>query len=163
MRILETCVPFLLIGIFQWFILRRRLVNPKRWIWASFIGLWIGAWIGTTVAGFSVDSGLSQVTTGLIAGAILGAALGTAQWLILRQSVNLAGLWILANIIGLSAGTAGAWPVISNIHDDSIGIIIYLVIALLVLTSIYGVVTGFFLFRLLDQPIEKPSAIPSTL
>lgn len=81
--------------------------TAKSW---GFAALWV---LPTTLgwgAGFAICQLIKadQPSCIPIDGAILGSCLGIAQWFFLRQSAFIAKSWIVASILGLSAGKAVA-------------------------------------------------------
>ncbi|WP_017651889.1 serine/threonine-protein kinase [Fortiea contorta] len=96
----------LLVGILQWIVLRRQVSVSLWWV------------LPTTLAApstylFATKFYIYQMLT---LGAFYGLIVGIGQWLVLRQLVNKAGWWILANALG-----AGLSFMISEMVDDSIG------------------------------------------
>ncbi len=84
----------LLTGLLQYLLLRRYLLR-------------IGWWIAATVLSWLlllVVLGLSALFTFTLsialAGVVIGGAIGLPQWLVLRQRVRRAALWILASVLG---------------------------------------------------------------
>ncbi len=140
-------------GNLQWFVLQKYIVDLKRWIWAGFIGLVVGVVIIEGGNYLFSDWKTSEIMLNLITGAIIGITLGTAQWFILRQHVKFSSLWVLANILGLSLGTAWGWPYFSNNPTDDIGILYYFVVFVFRLMITHSVITGI----LLIWPFNYPS------
>lgn len=67
-------------------------------------------WIGLTAGGYAVGTLLSIIVPSnlpVLAGVLLGLVVGSAQWLILKQYVRLAGVWIVASIVAFVTGVLG--------------------------------------------------------
>ena len=118
------------VGILQWLVLRRRPVirDAGWWVLATALGCGVLG-IGVTINGF----------VWLLAGAVIG----TAQWFVLRRSVQRAGWWVTANIVAsiaammtLGLANGGSSPVLSVV-----GLVLY------------PLLTGIALSLLLRQPI----------
>ena len=95
-----TFVPIvgLLIGVFQYGLLRRYLPRMGWWVMATiggwimgllliFIPSWLQIW---SIESFKLD----------LAFIIMGFSIGVGQWLLLRKRLSRSGLWVWANIIG---------------------------------------------------------------
>ncbi|MGD8404015.1 MAG: hypothetical protein PVJ21_10165 [Anaerolineales bacterium] len=95
-----TFVPIvgLLIGVFQYGLLRRYLPRIGWWILATVAGWvmglllifaanWLQIW---SIESFGLD----------LAFIIMGLSIGTGQWLLLRKRLSRSGLWVGANFIG---------------------------------------------------------------
>ena len=90
----------LLIGILQYFLLRRYLLHLVWWIPATLLG-----WLMPFVKSFIILTvlGMENDTFSLMLGLLLiGASVAVPQWLLLRQRVRYAFWWILACGIGWS-------------------------------------------------------------
>jgi hypothetical protein len=94
-------------GIAHWLVLRQLLPLSTAWIWAT-----IGGFLGASVIIFGLMAGGrpdTSITTKLGHGLVLGGGLGLTQWLVLRQKVGLASIWIgismlawlIAEIVGI--------------------------------------------------------------
>src|SRR3990172_9216593 len=123
--------------------------------WRVWLG-WVLASVASvaitlTVTGAMVRAGsLNAAVVWAVFGLVIGASLGITQWVVLRQQVSRAYVWVLISIagfaVGLSAGEAvgfavgGAvgWPVGGTIH----GIVV-------------GAITGAALVWLLRQPVPE--------
>ena len=94
----------LLIGMFQYGLLRRYLLRIGWWVWVTLIG-WLLAFILADVwwdllTRFwpaEVVYALPALNPAFV---ILGVSVGTWQWLLLRRRLPHAGWWIVANVAG---------------------------------------------------------------
>jgi hypothetical protein len=87
----------LALGILQWLVLQHRLRKSWQWIIATTLG-WL---LGSTVSLLAIPTGMD-----FLAGLVVGITTGTAQWLILRREVYLAGWWIVINIVAWTTALA---------------------------------------------------------
>jgi hypothetical protein len=83
------------IGILQWVVLQQHITKGRGWILASVVG-WTAGWV---IALLAVPSDAR-----LLAGIVLGASVGTAQWLVLRREVQLAGWWPIISTLAWATG-----------------------------------------------------------
>ena len=95
------------LGVMQWLPLKARMVQSRKWIGASSLGVAIGAPISWLVylwfldgpivdrAGSIYDQYFSFGYAHLIFGVLLGLTIGVAQWSVLRQQVHGAGWWMI--------------------------------------------------------------------
>ncbi len=120
----------LFVGLAQWLVLRRYLSGAGWWILASTIGWFLGWAIITS--GLIVPPGGGLVAS-MIAGAVFGLTMGVAQWIILRNWVNVAGMWMLLSVPGWTLGLLG-------------------LLGMLLVGVVVGVITGFGLDFLLRFP-----------
>jgi hypothetical protein len=85
----------LVIGGLQWFLLQKYFGWAGQWLIFSVIGwVLVDLWSGFIGLFMSATSAIYLMFIGSI---ITGAILGTMQWLVLRQYVEQAGWWIVAN------------------------------------------------------------------
>jgi len=107
----------LVLGLFQYLLLKRKLAKMGWWIVATAAGWGLGwlalAWLfGWIDDAFGYTSGWYL----LAFGSVLGFFLGLAQWFVLRKQVRQAGWWILANMLGLGL-TAMFFGSITSLFD----------------------------------------------
>jgi len=98
-----------LISMFQWAVLYKRI--PKAWHWAiaSSIG-WAVGWVMIVI--------WLPPQLDFLAGLLISTTTGIAQWLVLRKIVYWSGWWIPVSIVGWTTGltfmpgvlTSGALP-----------------------------------------------------
>lgn len=128
-----------MLGLVQWWLLRRPFALDRRWIGYSLIsgtlGLAIGMQVAASMSVATVGEPISRSSATVLAtGAALNAAssglcfgllLGLGQWLLLRRHVDGAIWWIVVNTIGWAAGLglaalfatfgAGGWLLIAGL------------------------------------------------
>lgn len=97
------------IGIAQWVGLRHLVPVTAGWILASSIGLSAGLALGFAALGTRTDA-----VALVLRGALTGAVLGLGQWVLLRQNVTRAALWIPAIALGWALG----WTVTRAVGVD---------------------------------------------
>jgi len=88
------------IGILQWVVLQSHIRRGRQWVLASVAG-WAAGWAVALVA---VPSDIR-----VLAGVVLGAVVGSAQWIVLRTEVHLAGWWIIISALAWATGL-GLFP-----------------------------------------------------
>jgi hypothetical protein len=96
----------LVIGIFQYLLLRRYYSKMGWWVLTTFLG-WAPAWLLISVRYNPLGDydPPSEAVYALLAGMAIGLLLGGLQWLLLRGQVTRAGWWIPVNMLGF--GIAG--------------------------------------------------------
>ena len=88
------------ISCLQWPIVRAVGVSPLRLILAGAFGCAVGYPFGQTVQGFFIYNWNLHLTGYWLCIITFGLFLGLPQWLILRQQLKRANLWILLNVSG---------------------------------------------------------------
>jgi hypothetical protein len=132
-------------GFLQWVVLREKVARAGPWVLASALGFAIaGGTLGT------MDINENYVMAGILFAAVFGVAAGILQWLVIRQRVVRAGLWILASVFGSLVGSiavpaAGAISAVTDNYDLST-----MVFGLLFGAGL-GMITGAVLVWLLRQ------------
>ena len=91
------------VGTAQWLILRRWIDRAGWWILANGLGLVVVVPLNTALPG-----AMSEAAKAAVTGAMAGAIAGLLQYLILRQQVGRAWLWVVAGIAGWAVGGGGA-------------------------------------------------------
>lgn len=95
-----------MVGLFQWLVLRTRTSGISRWVMASAAGLAIGAGAAAVMLALSKvevagDFGIGTGLAGWVAVLTLGGATaGFLQWRALRRAVSRGGWWVLASTVG---------------------------------------------------------------
>jgi hypothetical protein len=99
-RVIIPLLAGFLIGLAQWAVLRNYLVNSHDWILAGgtswAVGYAIGVFLINTLSGTALG--------GLIGFALFGAIVAAVQWPILRREIPHISSWIIANMLGWTAG-----------------------------------------------------------
>jgi hypothetical protein len=85
------------LGVLQWLALERRLPRARAWILATAAG-----WIACFYLLLAINPWQSAFLTGLI----VGLCSGFAQWLVLRQRIELAGWWPVISVVAWTSGFA---------------------------------------------------------
>jgi hypothetical protein len=103
-------------GFLQWVVLREKVARAGRWVLAGTLGFVIA---GGILGAIGINE--NYITAGFLFAAVFGVAGGIMQWLVLRQQIVRAGLWILASIFGSLVGAIGvpAAEAISAIAPDN--------------------------------------------
>ena len=144
----------LLMGVFQYGLLRRYLLRMGGWVWVTLIG-----WLLTFIL---VDVWWDLLTrfwpTEVVyaspalnpAFVILGFSVGTWQWLLLRRRLPHAGWWIVANGVG--------WGLLRLVIGESLTSFG----ELLALGGIPACITAVTLALLMNQiPPSEPQKVPA--
>ncbi|MBD1840251.1 hypothetical protein [Coleofasciculus sp. FACHB-501] len=108
-------VVWVILGCFQWLLLKRRIKRSSLWIAASAIGGAVALPV-CVLASYSISTNaLSDFFSDFISldlsnsyelfslskiGAINEAIVGTAQWLLLKRQISRAGWWIPVSALG---------------------------------------------------------------
>ena len=106
--------------------------------WLVFLAIY--TYPPTAIESLSLWAGVSLAAIGL------GLLIGLAQWLIMRKENNRSGWWILANVLGSIGGFAATSPILLTLpssQDESVGLIMFLLIPLFGLVS--SIISGIFL------------------
>lgn len=93
-----------LVGAAQWVVLRQLVTKTGGWILLTTAG-WL-AGVALIVSGVLLAPGPDLITS-MLAGAVIGAWVGLAQWFVLRQWVQLAGVWIFINLVAWATAFSG--------------------------------------------------------
>ena len=99
-RLIVPLFAGFLIGLAQWFVLRKYVNGVSDWIWAAGASWAIGYALGLLIINGLTGTGLD----GYIGYILFGAIVALVQWPILRREIPNVWLWILANVIGWTAG-----------------------------------------------------------
>jgi hypothetical protein len=151
-------VTGILVGLNQWFLLRRKIPRVDRWLLVSSLGWTAGsvlfnlidnAVFGTVNLALFGKVDLAAVWTassvigGVAGGVVGGGSLGIIQWIVLKGEISRAGKWILASSLAWAASNG----VIGCFDLAAIGIM-SLVLVWFINGAIYGVFTGKVLLQL---------------
>lgn len=99
-RIIVPLFAGFLIGLAQWFVLRKYVNGVSDWIWAAGASWAVGYALGLLVINGLTGTGLD----GFIGYILFGAIVALVQWPILRREIPNVWMWIVANVIGWTAG-----------------------------------------------------------
>ena len=107
--IVGVCVHGAMVGVAQWFVLRRRLARTGWWVLASTAGTVIGAYWSVRYEMMDLYSGPLYggrriELDALLSGAAFGGALAALQWLALLRRVKGGYWWVLASAVAHSVG-----------------------------------------------------------
>lgn len=116
------------------------------WFLASVMGFGMGALLGVQSAYRSSHSDTSNAIMGLMIGIVMGAIGGYLQWVVLRERITGAGLWVLASALGFGLAI-GATGVIGA--DENYGM------AGILIGSVYGVAGGILQWLALRRKIAR--------
>jgi hypothetical protein len=97
-----------IVGLAQWFGMRRTGPPPEAWVIATAAGFAAGLGLGAAAAGYRTSVG-ALATQGVICGAVIGATQAAVLYrklgrIVLAWPFALAGLWALGWTITASAG-----------------------------------------------------------
>lgn len=99
-RILVPLLAGFLIGITQWAVLRNYVVNSHDWILAAGTSWAVGYALGLLLINFLAKSFMG----GLIGYILFGIIIAFVQYPILRREIPHLWTWIVANVVGWTAG-----------------------------------------------------------
>ena len=99
-RIIVPLLAGFLIGLAQWAVLRNYLVESADWILAGGTSWAVGYALGL----FLINSLSSTALGGVIGFALFGAIIAVVQWPLLRREIPNIWSWIMANVLGWTAG-----------------------------------------------------------
>ena len=99
-RIIVPLFAGFLVGLAQWFVLRKYVNGVSDWIWAAGASWAVGYALGLLIINGLTGTGLD----GFIGYILFGVIVALVQWPILRREIPNVWMWILANVIGWTAG-----------------------------------------------------------
>lgn len=99
-RVIVPLLAGFLIGLAQWVALREYLVDATDWILAGGASWAVGYAVGL----FLINSLAGTALGGLIGYMLFGVIVAIVQWPMLRREIPSVWAWILANVIGWTAG-----------------------------------------------------------
>lgn len=99
-RLIVPLFAGFLVGLAQWFVLRKYVNGVADWIWAAGASWAVGYALGLLIINGLTGTGLD----GLLGYILFGAIVALVQWPILRREIPNLWMWILANVIGWTAG-----------------------------------------------------------
>ena len=99
-RVIVPLFAGFLVGLAQWFVLRKYVNGVSDWIWAAGASWAVGYALGLLIINGLTGTGLD----GFIGYILFGAIVALVQWPILRREIPNVWMWIVANVIGWTAG-----------------------------------------------------------
>jgi len=99
-RIVVPLLAGFLIGLMQWAVLRNYLTNSSDWILAGGASWAVGFALGL----FLINTLASTGFGGWIGYILFGVIVAIVQWPLLRREIPHFWMWIVANVIGWTAG-----------------------------------------------------------
>ena len=155
------------LGLMQWLPLKVRIVQSRKWIGASSLGVAVGAPLSWLVHRWFLESPIVNRPEGiygvyfsfgyayLIFGILLGLTIGIAQWSVLRQQVHGAGWWM---VILPACFTLGVLFVNFYLSSTQMLSLFALVSPLIALVGV-GCITGLFLRVITVSKDRKRSTV----
>ncbi|MFQ5679958.1 MAG: hypothetical protein ACE5HP_10930 [Gemmatimonadota bacterium] len=152
-------LPWPVVGLLQWHVLRREV---------SVTGWWPGAYVlgGAVFAmfAFAVGWSLGDVPSfaGIIMGPVLGLLAGGVHWLAFRRRLSLSIEWVLVSMIGwalgLTSGFAGAHGVDLVGAQGGAGPAVQALVGS-VAGTVGGAITGGMILWLLRHPLSEVGSV----
>ena len=99
-RIVVPLFAGFLVGLAQWFVLRKYVNGVSDWIWAAGASWAVGYALGLLIINGLTGTGLDA----FIGYILFGAIVGLVQWPVLRREIPNVWIWVLANVIGWTTG-----------------------------------------------------------
>jgi hypothetical protein len=148
-RLIVPLFEGFMVGLAQWVVLRKYVNAVSDWILAAGASWAVGYALGLFIINGLTGTGLD----GFIGYILFGIIVGLVQWPLLRREIPNVWMWILANVIGWTAGFF-----LSQISLDLLfnGPVIDPVASTSVISGVSGLVagaiTGIALIRIVRQP-----------
>jgi hypothetical protein len=148
-RILVPLLAGFLIGLAQWAVLRNYLVNSGDWILAAGTSWAVGYALGLLLINF-----VSKSVVGSFIGYVLfGIIIAVIQWPILRREIPHLWMWILANVVGWTAGFYASQLALNMFFNSpSIPPVTSTSFLAVVSGLVAGAITGIALVAIVRQP-----------
>ena len=157
-RIIVPLLAGFLIGLMQWAVLRNYLIEASDWILAGGTSWAVGYALGLFLINSLAGTGLG----GIVAYALFGLIVAIVQWPILRREIPSILAWILANVIGWTAGFYLSQVSLDLFFNDpAIAPVLSTSFISTVSGLVAGAVTGIALVWIVRQP-ERVQAEVST-
>ena len=99
-RIIVPLLAGFLVGLAQWVVLRKYVNEVSDWILAAGASWAVGYALGLFIMNGLTGTGLD----GFVGYILFGIIVALVQWPILRREIPNVWMWILANVIGWTAG-----------------------------------------------------------
>lgn len=148
-RVIVPLLAGFLIGLAQWAVLRNYLVESADWILAGGTSWAVGYALGL----FLINSLSTTALGGVIGFALFGVIVAVVQWPLLRREIPSVWSWILANVLGWTAGfylsqVALEW----FFNDPAINLVVSTSFVSVVTGLVAGAITGLALVWIVRQP-----------
>jgi len=117
------------------------------WFLASVMGFGMGAILGVSFAYGLFDRDPFDATMGITLGIVMGATGGYMQWVVLRERIAGAGLWVLASALGFGLAMGAIGAVGSNEN--------YVMTPLLMVAAFFGVGCGIPQWLILRRHVAR--------
>lgn len=150
---LEGIVGGSAIALAQGLILQQRVAIAPQWLLVSF-----ASWVLIGASSLGAIGWVAPKTLllepwlifGILQGAVVGLLLGVGQWLVLRQQVRKASMWILASAASWAISLGIGWS-IGGILRHATHLFLSEVVGLTVTWFIVAAISGFTLIWLLSE------------
>jgi hypothetical protein len=140
----------LLVGLFQWFVLRRYISQCGDWIWNGVAGWALGFALGLIVIQiFSVS-----FVGALIGYLLFGLIVAVIQWPVLHREIPNVIPWVLASVFGWALGALAGQGVLNLIvpPGEPISQTLSTFVIAVVTGLVAGAITGAALVYIVRQP-----------
>ena len=99
-RLIIPLLAGFLVGLAQWVVLRKYVNEVSDWILAGGTSWAVGYALGLLIMNGLTSTGLD----GFVGYILFGAIVALVQWPILRREIPHVWMWVLANVVGWTAG-----------------------------------------------------------
>lgn len=148
-RVIVPLLAGFLIGLAQWAVLRNYLTSPADWILAGGTSWAVGFALGLLLINLLSSTLLGAWVTYVLFGVIIAVI----QWPILRREIPHLWMWILANVIGWTAGFYLSQVALNAFFNDpAIPPITSTSFISVVTGLVAGAITGVALVLIVRQP-----------
>lgn len=154
-RVIVPLLAGFLIGLAQWTVLRNYLVESSDWILAGGTSWAVGYALGL----FLINSLSNTALGGVVGFALFGAIIAVVQWPLLCREIPQVTSWIIANVLGWTAGfylSQVSLELFFN-NDPAINPVLGTSFVAVITGLVAGAVTGLALVWIVRQP-EQPVA-----
>lgn len=165
-----TLLEGVVVGLFQWRVLRRAFprITRREWVGATALGAgiaWILGMLPSTILSLTMeasptpDAPVQEPGTAVILmlaaamGFVLGAILAAPQWRVLRRHATGAGWWVPANMLAWAVGMPLIFLGTTAIPASgvTVGVALLLLASVLAAGAAVGAVHGLVLVRLAEH------------
>jgi hypothetical protein len=106
----------LIVGGFQWFVIRNRLGQKAPWVSRTMIGVFVA--IAFALVAAILTSHASEIWSSAIFGMAAGLGMALLQWSALRSRIGGSAVWIVANPVAIFVAVLTGIQ-IGNINNDA--------------------------------------------